>query len=124
MKTSRTLIALTLAVAIPLGAGVAVAGDQYSKDKSGTMSAPGFDKLDTNRDGRISQAEATVDANLVFSTADTNGDGYLDKAEWKSHEKAEKGSTSPTPQSAPEPTTDPAVPPSSEPASDTETPRQ
>jgi len=124
MKTSKTLIALTLAVAIPLGAGVAVAGDQYSKDKSGTMSAPGFDKLDTNRDGRISQAEASVDANLVFSSADTNGDGYLDKSEWKSHEKAEKGSTNPAPQSAPEPTTDPAVPPSSEPASDTETPRQ
>ena len=122
MKTSKTLIALTLAAAIPLGA--AVAGDQYSKEKSGTMSVPGFDKLDTNRDGRISQAEASVDANLVFSSADTNGDGYLDKTEWKSHEKAEKGSTSPAPQSAPEPTSDPAVPPSSEPAPDTETPRQ
>jgi len=122
MKTSKTLIALALAAAIPLTA--AVANDQYSKDKSGTMSAPDFDKLDTNRDGRISQAEASVDANLVFSTADTNGDGYLDKTEWKSHEKGEKGSTSPTPQSTPAPTTDPAVPPSSEPASDTETPRQ
>ena len=120
MKTSKTLIALTLAAVIPLTA--AVANDQYSKDKSGTMSAPGFDKLDTNRDGRISQAEASVDTNLVFSSADTNGDGYLDKTEWKSTQ--EKGSTSPTPQSAPEPTSAPAVPPSSEPASDTETPKQ
>ena len=118
MKTSKTLIALTLAAAIPLGA--AVAGDQYSKDKSGT-SAPAFDKLDTNRDGKISQAEASVDTNIVFSSADTNGDGYLDKTEWKSQEK---GSTTPAPQSAPEPTSDPAVPPSSEPASDTETPKQ
>jgi hypothetical protein len=119
MKTSKTLIALTLAAAIPLGA--AVAGDQYSKDKSGTTSAPGFDKLDTNKDGRISQAEASVDTNIVFSSADTNGDGYLDKTEWKSQEK---GTSSPAPQSAPEPTSDPAVPPSSEPASDTETPKQ
>jgi len=119
MKTSKTLIALTLAAAIPMG--FAVAGDQYPKDKSGTTSAPGFDKLDTNRDGRISQAEASVDSNLVFSSADTNGDGYLDKTEWKKHEK---GSTSPAPQSAPESTSDPAVPPSSEPASDTETPKQ
>ena len=118
MKTSKTLIALTLAAAIPLG--VAVAGDQHPKDKSGT-SAPAFDKLDTNRDGRISQAEASVDTNIVFSSADTNGDGYLDKTEWKSQEK---GSTSPAPQSAPEPSSDPAVPPSSEPASDTETPKQ
>jgi hypothetical protein len=119
MKTSKTLIALTLAAVIPLGA--AVAGDQYSKDKSGTTSAPGFDKLDTNKDGRISQAEASVDTNIVFSSADTNGDGYLDKTEWKSQEK---GTTSPAPQSAPEPASDPAVPPSSEPASDTETPKQ
>ena len=119
MKTSKTLIALTLAAAIPLGA--AMAGDQYSKDKSGTTSAPGFDKLDTNKDGRISQAEASVDTNIVFSSADTNGDGYLDKTEWKSQEK---GTTSPAPQSAPEPASDPAVPPSSEPASDTETPKQ
>lgn len=121
MKTSKTLIALTLAAAIPLG--VAVAGDEYPKDKSGTMSAPGFDKLDTNRDGRISQAEASVDSNLVFSSADTNGDGYLDKKEWKAHEKG-SSTPSPSPQSAPEPTSDPAVPPASEPASDTETPRQ
>jgi EF hand len=121
MKTSKTLIVLALAAAIPLGA--AVAGDQYSKDKdkSGTMSASGFDKLDTNRDGRISQAEASADTNIVFSSADVNGDGYLDKAEWKTQAK---GTASPTPQSAPEPTSDPAVPPSSEPASDTETPRQ
>ncbi len=120
MKTSKTLIALALAAVIPLGA--AVAGDQYPKDKSGTSSGPAFDKLDTNRDGRISQAEASVDTNIVFSSADANGDGYLDKAEWKNRGQ---GSTSPAPQSAPEPASDPAVPPGSEPApSDTETPRQ
>ena len=47
------------------------------------MSSPAFDKLDTNRDGRISQAEASVDTNIVFTSADANGDGYLDKSEWK-----------------------------------------
>ena len=121
MKTSKTLIALALAAVIPMGAAMAGEG-QYPKDKSGTMSGPGFDKLDTNRDGRISQAEASVDTTVVFSSADTNGDGYLDKAEWKNRDK---GSTSPAPQSTPEPTADPTAPPASEPApSDTETPRQ
>ncbi len=42
-----------------------------------------FKKLDTNGDGRISQAEAAADSTIVFSTADANGDGYLDSAEWK-----------------------------------------
>jgi hypothetical protein len=115
MKTSRTLIALAIAAALPLG--VAIAGD---KDKAGTMT-PAFDKLDTNRDGRISQVEASVDTNIVFTSADANGDGYLDKMEWKN---SEKGSTNPEPQSVPEPTTDPSVPSTGEPAPDAETPRQ
>ena len=120
MKTSRTLIALTVAALIPLGA--AVAGDQYGgKDKAGAGMT--FDKLDTNRDGKISQAEAAADSNLVFSSVDANGDGNIDKSEWRTHEK--KGSSSPAPQSSPEPTADPTAPQASEPApSDTETPRQ
>jgi hypothetical protein len=122
MKTSKTLIGLAVAALIPLGA---VGADEYGKDKSGSMQ-PNFEKLDTNRDGKISQAEASADTDLIFSSADVNGDGYLDKTEWKSHQKSEKGATTPTPQSTPEPSTDPSMPPqSSEPApSDTETPRQ
>ena len=120
MKTSKTLIAVALAAVIPLS--VAAAGDQYGKDKDKAGMSPAFDKLDTNRDGRISQAEAGVDTNIVFTSADANGDGYLDKSEWKN---SEKGSTSPAPQSSPEPTADPTVPQASDPApADTETPRQ
>jgi hypothetical protein len=119
MKTSRTLIAIAIASLIPLGA--AVAGDK-DKDKSGYGAS--FDTLDTNRDGKVSQAEAAADATIVFTSADANGDGYLDKSEWKNRAK---DTTSPAPQSTPE-TTDPAVPqgdqPASEPKPDTETPRQ
>lgn len=128
MKSSRTVIALAIATLIPLGA--AVAGDK-DKEKSGYAGAS-FDTLDTNRDGRISQGEATADATIVFSTADANGDGYLDKKEWKDRAK---GTNNPMPQSSPSPTTDPASPsaepamprgdqPASEPTPDTETPRQ
>ena len=120
MKTSRTVIAVAVAALIPMGA--AVAGDK-DKDKAGY--GANFDTLDVNRDGRISQAEASADTTIVFTSADANGDGYLDKSEWKNRTK---GSTSPTPQSAPEPSSDPAVPPgdqsASEPMPDTETPRQ
>jgi len=98
MKSSRTMIAIAIAALIPMGA--AVAGD---KDKAGYGAS--FDTLDTNRDGRISQGEASVDSTIVFSTVDANGDGYLDKTEWKNRTK---GSSNPMPQSSP----------------DTETPRQ
>ena len=120
MKTSRTVIALAVAALIPMGA--AVAGDK-DKDKSGY--GPSFETVDVNRDGKISQAEASADTTVVFTTADANGDGYLDKSEWKNRAK---GSTSPAPQSSPESSADPSVPqgdqPASDPAPDTETPRQ
>jgi hypothetical protein len=132
MKTAKTLIVIAAATLVPLGAAVAGEG----KDKSG-MSGTNWDTLDANRDGRISQAEAATDTTIVFTSADKNGDGYLDKSEWRSHQKS--GGTTPQPQSqsmpestAPEATapdasaTDQTVPEpsSSEPAPDTETPRQ
>jgi hypothetical protein len=119
---SKSLIVIAAAALIPLAA---VAGEG-SKDKSGSM-GPSFDTLDVNRDGRISQAEAGVDASIVFTSADKNGDGYLDKSEWRGRDKT---STSPQPQSmpesstAPDSSTAPESPPVSEPKPDTETPRQ
>jgi hypothetical protein len=80
MKVSQSLIAAALVVALPLSV---LAGD---KDKTpapmGTTASAQFATLDTNRDGRISQAEATSDSKLVFSTADKNGDGFIDASEF------------------------------------------
>jgi hypothetical protein len=78
MKFSKPMIALAVVAVLPLAA---IAGD---KDKSSAPmgSNAQFDKLDTNRDGRISQSEASRDTKIVFSTADKNGDGYLDTSEY------------------------------------------
>jgi hypothetical protein len=125
----KTLIVIAAATLIPLGAAVAGEG----KDKSGSM-GPSWDTLDANRDGRISQAEAATDTTIVFSTADVNGDGYLDKKEFKAHQKSGSSSQPQSmPQSAPPESTSPdssatdstvPEPSASEPAPDTETPRQ
>ena len=94
MKASRTLIAVAIAAALPLGAAVAADNDQYGKEKDKSMMPDSsFKKLDANGDGRISQAEAAADSTIVFSTADANGDGYLDNDEWKA---STKGSAKPS----------------------------
>ena len=91
---SRLLAAAAIAL-IPL-AGFAAPGDPKGDTKPITKSAAdqavSFDSLDANKDGRISMPEASANPSLVeaFSTADKNGDGYLDDAEFQSVAKPPK----------------------------------
>jgi len=105
MKISKSLIAMAVIATLPLAA---FAGD---KDKTvapmGTATSAQFDTLDTNRDGRLSPAEATSDSKIVFTKADRNGDGYLDGSEYSQRNM----------------TTEP-MPSTGNPASDTEKPRK
>jgi len=137
MNYRNTLIAAAAAALVPL-ASTALANDQ---DKMGhdkmAKSGASFDALDTNRDGRISRAEASADSKISFAQADTNGDGYLDNMEYsqsqkmKSSEPSSDDTTSPRPQSeSPYPNdasgrpTEPVTPQdSTTPPTDTETPR-
>jgi len=135
MNYRNTLIAAAVAALVPL-AGTALANDSHKSGKAGAS----FDALDTNRDGRISRAEASADAKIVFAQADANGDGYIDNMEYAKAKKSGDTTTSPEPQqpqsqsSYPndatgqptEPVTpqDPAQNPSTTPPTDTETPRQ
>jgi len=96
MKVSKVMIAATMIAVLPLSA---FAGD---KDKTqapmGTAASAQFDALDTNRDGRISQNEASTDTKIVFSTADKNGDGYLDSSEYAHRDMSKESMPEKTPQ--------------------------
>ena len=76
MKLSTSIIAAAVVATLPLAT---FAGE---KDKSKTATSSQFSALDTDRDGRLSPAEAAKDTKVVFSTADKNGDGYLDNDEY------------------------------------------
>ena len=77
----KMLIAAAVVALIPL-AGVAAEGSKKPASSAGQSAA--FDTLDANKDGRISMPEASADPKLVetFSSADKNGDGYLDNSEY------------------------------------------
>ena len=90
---NRILLTAALAALVPL-AGFAAEGKKPPPATPTTTSgqSESFDSLDTNKDGRISMPEASADPKLVesFSTADKNGDGYLDNAEYDSRVARQK----------------------------------
>jgi Ca2+-binding EF-hand superfamily protein len=88
MKTK--LLAAAVVALIPL-AGIAAEGGK-TKPAAPADQSGSFDALDANKDGRISMPEASADPKLVesFSTADKNGDGYLDNSEYQSSSKPQE----------------------------------
>ena len=88
MKASRLLTAAAVAALLPLAAAVAQTppadqGDQSSPSAQSARHGSSFDSLDTDKDGRISKAEAAADPNVSeqFSRYDKNGNGFIEKEE-------------------------------------------
>ena len=107
---NRLLVA-TLVALVPV-AGIAAEGKQTQPAMPAGQSAT-FESLDTNKDGRISMPEASADPRLVesFSTADKNGDGYLDSSEYSQRDMSKESMPNSTA-------------PATDPASDATKPRQ
>lgn len=78
----KTLIAAAIAALIPIVGATADGNKTQPATPAGQSGT--FDTLDSNKDGRISMPEASADPKLVesFSSADKNGDGYLDNDEY------------------------------------------
>ena len=67
-------------------------GAEHAAAHSAVVTRDVFATLDADHDGRISAAEAGVDAdfNGGFSAMDSNGDGYVTDAEYRAGAKAQK----------------------------------
>lgn len=82
MKSSRLFIAAGVAALLPLTGAFAQSptapAEEPAKERGAT-----FESLDANNDGKISKAEAAVNANVTaqFSSYDKNGDGFIEKEE-------------------------------------------
>jgi hypothetical protein len=77
------LLAATVVALVPL-ASLAAEPMKTPDPATPAGQSGSFDTLDANKDGRISMPEASADPKLVesFSSADRNGDGYLDASEY------------------------------------------
>ena len=58
--------------------------------KHGDRGARIFEKLDTDKDGKISEAEQVAHAKERFAAMDANKDGFVTKEEGKAHHEAKK----------------------------------
>jgi hypothetical protein len=80
MKASRLSVACVAIALLPMAT---IAADQdSSQTTTSAASRKNFDRLDNDRDGRLSRMEAASDSKLMFSSVDTNGDGYIDRMEY------------------------------------------
>lgn len=90
MIASKGKVSLTAACALAFSLSAWAGGDKH--DKMATM--------DSNGDGKVTQAEHTAGANAMFGKLDTNGDGKVTAAEMDAghtamgKDKADKGMSS------------------------------
>ena len=66
-------------------------GAVHAAAHSAVVTRDVFSRLDTDGDGRISTAEAALDAgfNTMVSAMDADGDGFVTEAEYRAHAKAD-----------------------------------
>jgi hypothetical protein len=95
----RKWAAITAAIALVAAGAVAVAfasdwgsGSKRSKydRKSGRTAVTRLMQFDADKDGRITRAEIDAGIEAQFRSADTNGDGKLDGAEFQKYNDARK----------------------------------
>lgn len=79
-KTTLTALAISIAIG---GMGFSSTASAKQRGGHNGPKMPSFEKLDTNGDGVITQAEINAIGVAKFAEADTNGDGFLDAAELK-----------------------------------------
>jgi hypothetical protein len=76
---------------IALAPGAILAADeQPAQDTSSAAARKHFDRLDNDRDGRLSKLEAGSDPEIVFSRVDTDDDGYIDLMEYLRRDAADR----------------------------------
>jgi hypothetical protein len=81
MKLAKSiLVAAGLALAV---GGAYAAGDKPAKQAKADAE-PGFNKMDSNNDGKLTRSEAAKDKSLVakWKEADRDSDGSLSRAEY------------------------------------------
>jgi hypothetical protein len=83
MKSTRLLLAGSIAALLPLAGAFAQTPDAATQPSQPSQQGTTFESLDANSDGKISKAEAAANENVSaqFSKYDQNGDGFIERSE-------------------------------------------
>lgn len=84
MKKQMRILGLATCVAL-IGPGVAQADSHKGSVQGAVQMRPDFDAIDTDDDGRITEAELTAYMGARFDAADSDGDGMLSREELVTH---------------------------------------
>jgi len=92
MKSSRLLFtaALLLPVAAAFAQSTTTPEQPAQPSQPAQQQGTSFESLDTNSDGKISKAEAAASSSVSaqFSKYDQNGDGFIERSEVNSANRA------------------------------------
>lgn len=96
MRTSWKLLSVGAVVALSTGCGMLGEWGSRGEGQAGGAAATGavsFEKVDANKDGRISRTEAQGNPNLAdrFAKLDKDNDGSLSRSEFKDFQGAAGG---------------------------------
>src|SRR5215468_11492747 len=84
MRRLTALLAGT-AIALALGATAMAQTGPGAKSPGERFGTQFFERLDTNKDGKITKAEYEASRAAEFKSADKNGDGFISKEEFAAY---------------------------------------
>jgi hypothetical protein len=94
MQTTKPVLALAIAALFAAAPAFAAGNEPLSRDETPTGEhIPVFNQIDNDGNGMLDKDEfkrGTTTQNVTLAQVDTNGDGKVSRGEWDEHKKMKK----------------------------------
>ena len=87
----KLLLSISLALAVVVAFSAQIAAEEAQGSAHQTKAEKYLQKMDTDKDGKVSKDEWMQSYAEKFQKIDSNGDGYLSEEEMNAHQKEKWG---------------------------------